>query len=612
MTSPLTLMCDIEVYRNYFLVGFLNLDNGKSRQLEAVGESSSLSADDLKSIRTYLQRYRIVTFNGIHYDMPILGAALKGLSCLKLKGISDKIIQLNMKPWQIGIEPPACDHVDVFEVAPGVASLKVYGGRLHCKKMQDLPIHEAASIEPEQRDLLKSYNLNDLSVTGALWTHLQPQIALREQMSKRYGIDLRSKSDAQIAEAVIVKEAGVTLGRALKRPDVPSGTRFRYTPPRFVQFETQPLLDLLELICRQEFVVTDKHSIQMPEELRKAVIQIGGVRYKIGIGGLHSQEKTVSYYSDDEHVVLDKDVTGYYPAIIINNAISPPHMGSAFMKSFQPKKEQRVAAKKAGNKTEADTLKIVLNGAGGKLNQKYSKLYFPQGFIHMTLTGQLSILMLIARLQSAGIAVVSANTDGVAIHCRRALISEMDRIVTQWEQDTKFDIETVEYASLHKHSVNSYIALKKDGKLTLKGEYVHEELCPSKDGGIATNPSNLVCIEAVTAFLRDNTAISETIRKCRDIRKFVTIRQVNGGAIDQSSAYLGKVVRWYYAKGAEGPLRYRVNNYTVARSEGARACMELPEAFPTDVDMDWYVRESEAILSDVGVDMGAYAARGLL
>ena len=188
----------------------------------------------------------------------------------------------------------------------------------------------------------------------------------------------------------------------------------------------------------------------------------------------------------------------------------------------------------------------------------------------------------------------------------------MDRIVTQWEQDTKFDIETVEYASLHKHSVNSYIALKKDGKLTLKGEYVHEELCPSKDGGIATNPSNLVCIEAVTAFLRDNTAISETIRKCRDIRKFVTIRQVNGGAIDQSSAYLGKVVRWYYAKGAEGPLRYRVNNYTVARSEGARACMELPEAFPTDVDMDWYVRESEAILSDVGVDMGAYAARGLL
>jgi hypothetical protein len=605
-------MCDIEVYRDYLLVGFLNPESDKSKQFEASGEDGALSIEDRRAISGILQKYKIVTFNGIHYDMPILGAALKGLRCLKLKETSDKIIQLNMQPWQIGIGAPSCDHVDIFNVAPGMASLKVYGGRLHCKKMQDLPIHESAPITPEQRSLLRSYNLNDLRVTNALWVHLQPQITLREQMSKTYGIDLRSKSDAQIAEAVIVKEVSATLGRNLKAPDVPRGTHFRYSPPRFIQFETQPMNDLLELVRRQEFVVTDRHSIQMPDELKKKTTQIGGVRYKIGIGGLHSQEKTVSYYTDDEHVVLDKDVTGYYPAIIINNAISPPHIGAAFMKSFQPKKEQRVAAKKSGNKTEADTLKIVLNGAGGKLNQKYSKLYFPQGFIHMTLTGQLSILMLIERLQSAGVTVVSANTDGVAIYCRRSLVEKMNTIVSQWERDTQFDIETVEYTSLHKHSVNSYIALKTDGKFTLKGEYVHEDLCPSKDGGIATNPANLVCIEAVTAFLRDDTPIAETVGKCADIRKFVTIRQVNGGAVDQVGAYLGKVVRWYYATGIEGPLRYSVNNYTVARSEGARACMELPDAFPDDVDLNWYIKESEAILADVGVDVATYPARGLL
>ena len=612
VTTKPTLAMDLEVYRDYFLAGFLNIDTGNVRQFEATGEKGSLSAEDIWTIRQILAKYRVISFNGIHYDMVVLSPALMGATCLKLKGVSDKIIKEKRQPWQMGIEPPKCDHIDVFEVAPGMASLKIYGGRLHCLKMQDLPIDEAASIAPEQRELLRTYNANDLGVTAALFAHLKPQIELREQMSKTYGIDLRSKSDAQIAEAVIVKEVGAALGRTIQTPKVPSGTHFRYKAPAFVKFETEPLREALTMVLRQDFVVTDRFFVQMPDELKKATITIGGRKYKIGIGGLHSQEKVVSYFADADHVVLDKDVTGYYPVIIINNAISPPHLGSAFMKSFRPKKEQRVAAKKAGDKTTSDTLKIVLNGAGGKLNQKYSKLYFPQGFIQMTLTGQLAILMLIERLEQAGVAVVSANTDGIAVYCKRSLVAEMDAIVAQWEKDTQFDLETTEYRSLHKHSVNSYIALKTDGKLTLKGEYVNEALCVSKDGGIATNPSNLICVEAVVKFLRDDTPIIETIAACRDLRQFVTVRKVDGGAVDQAGGYLGKAVRWYHAVRVDGPLRYRVNGYTVPRSEGAKACMDLPDDFPADVDLRWYVEESYAILKQVGVDADAYAARGLI
>jgi hypothetical protein len=58
-------------------------------------------------------------------------------------------------------------------------------------------------------------------------------------------------------------------------------------------------------------------------------------------------------------------------------------------------------------------------------------------------------------------------------------------------------------------------------------------------------------------------------------------------------------VRWYYATGVVGPLRYKLNNYTVARSEGARAVMELPATFPDDVNLAWYIREAESILSDI-------------
>lgn len=141
-------------------------------------------------------------------------------------------------------------------------------------------------------------------------------------------------------------------------------------------------------------------------------------------------------------------------------------------------------------------------------------------------------------------------------------------------------------------------------KVKLKGAYA--------PAGLQKNPTSEVCITAVIDFLRTLKPIEQTILECQDVRRFVTIRQVNGGAIDQQGGYLGKAVRWYYAKGVEGPIRYKVNNYTVARSEGARALMELPDALPDDIDYEWYFKEARSILADVGVDPVAHRVRDLV
>ena len=599
-----TLICDVELYRNCLIIGFLNTSTGNVRQFEVDGEDESLSPEDIRVLLAIFTKYRVVTFNGNNYDMPMISAALSGLTCAKLKVISDKIIVNNLKYWQIGINIIACDHVDIFEVAPGMASLKIYGGRLHCKKMQDLPIEPGATITAEDRTLLRTYNGNDLTTTKDLWDYLQPQIELREQMSKVYGIDLRSKSDAQIAEAVIVKQVSNALGSQVQRPEVPGGTRFRYTAPKFITFQTPELQALLATIERLEFLVPDGGSIQMPTELEKAAIRVGGGVYRLGIGGLHSSEQTISYFSDDEYVLVDRDVRSYYPAIIINNNIEPPHMKGVFLPKYKGHVDARIAAKAIGNTVVADMGKILANGAGGKLNSKWSKFYYPQGFIHMTLTGQLSLLMLIERLEQAGVTVISANTDGVGIRCRRDTTVLRDEIIARWEGDTKFETEEVEYRSIHINSVNTYIAVKTDNKVKLKGAYA--------PAGLMKNPTNEVCVQAVIAFLRDQVPVAETIRQCSDIRRFVTIRQVKGGAVDQAGEYLGKAVRWYYATGVEGPIRYKVNGYTVARSEGAKACMELPDAFPDDINYEWYCREAESILADVGIDPVAYSVKDLV
>ena len=340
-----TLLCDIEVYRNYLLIGFRNAETGNVRQFEAHGEDVSLSADDIRAMKAIFERYRVVTFNGNNYDIPIISEALRGVTCAGLKEISDKIIVNGLKHWNLGIEPIRCDHIDLFDVAPGMASLKIYGGRLHCRKMQDLPIEPGATIDDEQREQLRLYNGNDLGTTGDLFEHLKPQIELREKMSEVYKIDLRSKSDAQIAEAVIAKEVGHALGAAVKRPEVASGTRFTYTAPKFITFATAELRDLLDTIQRVEFLVPDSGNVLLPPELAKAAVRVGAGVYRMGIGGLHSSEQTVSHYSDDEAVVSDTDVVSYYPKIILRTGLSPAHMGTAFTRTYQTLVDQRVSAK---------------------------------------------------------------------------------------------------------------------------------------------------------------------------------------------------------------------------------------------------------------------------
>jgi len=599
-----TLICDVELYRNCLIIGFLNTSTGNVRQFEVDGEDESLSPEDIRVLLAIFTKYRVVTFNGINYDLLIISAALSGLTCAKLKVISDKIIVNNLKYWQIGINSIACDHVDIFEVAPGMASLKIYGGRLHCKKMQDLPIEPGAMITAEDRALLRTYNGNDLTTTKDLWDYLQPQIELREQMSKVYGIDLRSKSDAQIAEAVIVKQVSNALGSQVQRPEVPGGTRFRYTAPKFITFQTPELQALLATIERLEFLVPDGGNVQMPTELEKAAIRVGGGVYRLGIGGLHSSEQTISHFADDDTVIVDRDVTSYYPMIILNNHLSPAHMGNAFTHTYRGLVEQRVAAKRAGNKVGADTIKIVVNGSFGKLGSKWSKLYSPHLLIQTTITGQLSLLMLIEQLEAEGFNVLSANTDGVTIRCAVNCRALMEEVIVGWESVTQFETEETPYRAVHSRDVNNYIAIKTDGGVKLKGAYA--------PAGLMKNPTNEVCVQAVIAFLRDQVPVAETIRQCSDIRRFVTIRQVKGGAVDQAGEYLGKAVRWYYATGVEGPIRYKVNGYTVARSEGAKACMELPDAFPDDINYEWYIAEANSILADVGIDPVAYSVKDLV
>lgn len=670
------LLTDVECYGNYFLVVFTNLVTGKIALCEM---GDGLPQMDLRKLRWMMETYTVCTFNGTNYDLPMIQMAVMGLDCATLKKASDDIIQQEMRGSDVRRKytPKGADklmkvdHIDLIEVAPLFASLKGYAGRMHAPKMQDLPFHPATILTPNQRAIVRWYCVNDTHNTALLRVTLKEQIELRYTLSNEYKVDLRSKSDAQIAEAVMAAELTRRTGVRPKRPEIEVGTTYRYKVPPWMTFKSPLMQWALDVVAKAKFVVDYTGSIAMPEEIKDLNLDIRGSVYRMGIGGLHSSESTVAYHTDKDYIMIDKDVESFYPRIILNQGMFPEHLGPEFLHVYNTIVTRRLKAKAEGNKPIAESLKIVINGSFGKFGSKYSILYAPNFLIQTTLTGQLSILMLIEMLEMAGIHVVSANTDGIVIRCPRAGMDTFNAVVAEWERITQYKTEETRYLSLYSRDVNNYIAVKqgfdkvtktwieKPDGIKSKGAYAN----PWGDSKnlamrLHKNPTTTVCVEAVEAFLTKGVPIDHTIRNETDVRKFVAVRSVKGGAVKvwgstvpehgsqeeliraagyvpfavdswvregESGRYavhteraytiakeqlavpgdtefVGKTVRWYYAKDVPGELVYAQSGNKVPRSEGAMPLMAFNDNMKVadDVDYDWYITEAVRMLRDIG------------
>jgi hypothetical protein len=662
---------DTECAWDYWLLKFKDIDTGIIESFAIWPGSAALN---IHAIATIFATSTVITFNGWHYDIPMISLAMQGVDTNALKCANDLIIPGNgkqgLKSWDFyshyGIDKPAfLDHIDIMEVAPGVRiSLKTYMGAVHSMKMQSLPFDPDQRFTAFDRVETAVYCENDLQGTIDLYRKIEDRVALRESLNEQYRqydpfFDARSKSDAQIAEAVFKARV---LPNKPKPRFVPHGYQFCYSPPAFIKFRSPELQRILETVRMSPFVVSDKDQLPkwqrdgiedgdeleevegvkiktgiiIPPEIKAIRYKRGVSVYKFGMGGLHSQEKAVSWHTvAGKYEVEDDDVESYYPTLILMMQMYPEAIGPEFIAIYKAIYEARLEAKhkaaffkKIGDdaqakhwKTIADGLKIVLNGTFGKLGSKYSVLFAPEQMIQVTLTGQLALLMLIERLEDAGITVVSANTDGIVTRVPDGLQWKKNEIIAQWQIETGLKTERTNYASIYMQSVNSYVAFKKDGEAKTKGFFA--------EPGVSNTtkvPARAICADAAIAYLRDGTPISKTIRGSTDIRRFVTVRTVKGGAIKYAwseaqkqqiamgcepfenepeiKRYLGSPVRYVYGKGEEFAINYKADGKKVADSAGAVPMMQLPQdlAVPAWIDFARYEEEAIAMLRNVGVE----------
>ena len=174
------------------------------------------------------------------------------------------------------------------------------------------------------------------------------------------------------------------------------GAVHSYKAPDFIQYTTPMLQAVKSVVEGSQYIVNEKGRIGLPKAVKALKLEINGSIYRMGIGGLHSSEKSSQHKATEDLLYFDKDVTSYYPNTILNSGLFPPNLGSLFLRIFGGIVNKRVKAKKNGIVVKANGLKIVINGSFGKMGNQHSILYAPQLLIHVTLTGQLSLRMLIS------------------------------------------------------------------------------------------------------------------------------------------------------------------------------------------------------------------------
>lgn len=644
---------DTECYRNYWLIKFQDFETGKRTEFP-MWPGKPL---DIQGVLYMISSCTLVGFNSDHYDCPMVSLALTGATCGQLKAANDAIIVGGLKPWSFRdtyqcAMPSDTDHYDISEVTPGVKiSLKLYGGRAHSKRIQDLPIDPSHLITPFQRVQLSQYCGNDLDTTGDVLKAVKGRVELRRSLTAQYGVDLRSKSDAQIAEAVIKAQ----LGFKPQRRFVPHGHAFHYRAPAFVSFQTPQMQQVFRTVLENEFIVSDKDQVDgeyedsqgkkvktgiiIPAAIKAIRVKMGNSVYKFGIGGLHSQESKAAHYAIPGVCgISDHDVASYYPSLILLLGMFPEQLGAKFLEIYRNIYDTRLTAKAnmqaaqseaerlVGTalhaaklketddyKTIAEGLKIVLNGTFGKLGSKYSILFSPEQLIQVTITGQLLLLMLIESLEICRVSVISANTDGIVLKTLVGMEWVRDECIRKWECTTGLETEATHYSAIFNRDVNNYIAFKLDGKHKAKGVFTKPGILENK------TPHREICAEAVIAYLGKGVPIERTVMECQDVRKFLTVRNVKGGGIKRRQSPfvgtdlepfesppdiiddLGKVVRWYYSKHEKTGIYYKTNGNQVADSIGAVPMMELCDTIPADMDYAYYIKHAHEMLADLGV-----------
>ena len=601
---------DIETYPNVFTLAVEHAEAPLCWSFEI-----SDWRNDSRDIIAFLQylkdtNARMVGFNNLGFDYPVLHTLIRmGRSdAATLYQKAQAIINSQDEgdgKWAHQVNPsdrfvPQIDLYKIhhFDNKARATSLKVLEFNMRSDNIEDLPFKVGTTLTQAQVPVLKKYNRHDVAQTKAFYKHTFDMLKFREELTHKYNRDFINHNDTKIGKDYFVmklEEAGVSCydysdkgrtPRQTKRPTI--ALKDAILP--WIAFEQPEFNRVLGWLKQQ--VITETKGV-----FTDLIARVNNFEFVFGLGGIHGSVESEVIESDDEHVIVDLDVTSYYPNLAITNGFYPAHLGKTFVTIYKHLFEQRKQYPKKS--AESAMLKLALNGVYGDSNNQFSVFYDPLFTMSITLNGQLLLCVLAENLiRISGLTLIQINTDGVTVRLPRTELPHLQEVRSWWERLTGLELEEAIYKSMMIRDVNNYIAQYESGKVKRKGAYEYSL-------GWHQNAGGLVIPKVAEKVLVEGAPIRETVENWPDKMDFMLRTKVpRSSYLQWGDDQVQNISRYYIAKGgkpltkwmpplAKNPEKWR--QIGVESGWTVQVCNDIADA-TLPVDYDYYIQEVEKLV----------------
>lgn len=201
---------DLETYPNTFTACFIHCETKECWVFE-ISDRKDERQQLLSFLRKlYIEKARLVGFNCVGFDYPVLHYFLKNQQCsvysLYKKAMSiiesdedDKFANL-VKPSDVLIPQIDLYKIHHFDNRARSCSLKMIEFNSRSDTIEDLPFDVGINLNDAQKDTLIEYNKHDTIKTVDFYYDTLPKIKFRENLTKQYGRDFMNHNDTKIGK----------------------------------------------------------------------------------------------------------------------------------------------------------------------------------------------------------------------------------------------------------------------------------------------------------------------------------------------------------------------------------------------------------------------------
>ena len=631
------LIYDIETMKELFLISMYDPELHRYLTL-GIG----CGDNQIDTIVKYIDRYKDhywVGYNNLRFDSQVMEYIIRNFEYwheLSIKEICNKIYQKaqdtihdanydvfpEYKEDQLSLKQIDLFKINHYDNKNRMVSLKRLEFEMDLENIEEMPIHHGKKgLTIKDSILIADYCENDVEATYEFYKITtgdtnhplykgNNQIELRQDIYEEFGIPCLNYSDSKIGDEMIKKfycqEKNIHYSDLPKKGFFRKEIKVRSCIADYVTFQT---LELQAFLKRM-----NKTVLGIQDDFKEEIHFYNNV-YSFMKGGLHTENKPKIFEADEEHKIIDWDVSSYYPAIIINNGRYPQHLGKEFLRGYKQMFDKRLELKPLAKKDKkikgiVGALKLAVNSVYGKSSDMQSWIYDRQLTMFTTITGELSLMMLIEAYELAGIHVISANTDGVTVMVANALMDKMHEINKWWMDVTKYELERTDYQKIIFSTVNDYLAIKTDGEIKKKGDFL-------TDFELHKNKSAKVVPIALEHFFVNDVPVATTIRNHTNIFDFCLRQKASKdfhyeGHSKENKRVYNKLIRYYVSNIGEKLLKVKnpecqSNAADVSQVEAGEWVMTVCNHLNTDHPLDninhtYYIERAERIINKIQLE----------